>query len=114
MDKRAFAQNRLSIMQDWHVGALEEFSDGDFIAPEQRLLHRSRPITPVVSGFFLQLFHARTVPLVGVVMVVRDAGAEDVQKGEASMFDTLLDQLSEMLLLAAVTPGDEGGPSGQG
>ena len=47
-------------------------------------------------------------------MVVRNAGAEDVQKGEASMFDTLLDQLSEMLLLAAVTPGDEGGPSGQG
>src|SRR6266704_1158236 len=89
-------------MQRGNVRALEEFPDGNLLAPEQRFLHRRRPVRRVVSGVVLELFHTRTEPLVSVVMVIGDARAEDVQEREARMLDALLDQLGEMLLLGAV------------
>ncbi len=114
MDQRAFVQNGLGTVQSGYVGALEKFPDGNLIVPEQRFSHGGLPVRRVVSGVVLELLHARLEPLVGIVMIVRDARAEDVQKREALMLDALLDQLGELLLLGAVTAGDEGGPGGQG
>src|SRR6266699_7243008 len=95
-------------MQRGNVRALEEFPDGDFLAPEKRFLHRSRPVRRVVSRVVLEFLHTRTKPLVSVVMVIGDARAEDVQEREARMLDALLDQLGEMLLLGAVAARNEG------
>src|SRR5260370_42227445 len=95
-------------MQRGNVRALEEFPDGNFLAPEQRFLHRRRPVRRVVSRVVLKLLHPRTKPLVGVVVVIGDARAEDVQEREARMLDALLDQLGEMLLLGAVATRNEG------
>src|SRR4029077_15234695 len=67
-----------------------------------------------MRGGILELLHTRTEPLVGIVVIVGDAGAEDIQERESWMLDALLDQLGEMLLLGAVTARDEGGACGQG
>ena len=100
-------------MEGGNVGALEEFSDGDFVTPQQRFLHRAGPVSRVVNGVLLELLHARTEPLVGIVVIISDARAEDVQEGEALVQDTLLDQLRQVLLFTAETAGDEGGACGQ-
>src|SRR5579864_1566158 len=114
MDQRAFVQNWLGTVQSGYVGAFEKFPDGDLIVPELRFSHGGQPVRRVVSGVVLELLHARLEPLVGIVVIIGDARAEDVQEREALMLDTLLDQFGEMLLLGAVTAGDEGGPSRQG
>src|SRR6266849_1449245 len=50
MDQRAFVQHRLGSVKGEDIGALEEFADGDFLAPEQRFLHRCDPVSRVVAG----------------------------------------------------------------
>src|SRR6267154_2232432 len=107
MDQRAFVQNGFGTVQSGYVGALEKFPDGNLIVPEQRFSHGGLPVRRVVRGVVLELLHARLEPLVGIAMIVRDARAEDVQQREALMLDALLDQLGELLLLGAVTAGDE-------
>src|SRR6267378_1122967 len=109
MDQRAFVQHRLGAVQGGDVGALEKFADGDFLVPEQRFLHRGGPVTRVVSGVVLEFLHARTEPLIRIVVIVGDAGTEDIEEREALVLDTLLDQFGEMLLLAAETASDESG-----
>ncbi len=113
MDQRAFVQNGFGTVQSKYVGALEKFPDGNLVVPEQRFPHCGRPVSRVVSGIVLELLDARLEPLVGIVVIVCDTRAKDVQKREALVFDTLLDQLGKVFLLGAVTAGDEGGPSGQ-
>src|ERR1700739_4804439 len=81
-----------------NVGALKEFPDGNFVTPEQGFFHGSHPVRGVMSGVILEFLHARTKPLVGIVVVVGDAWAENIQEGEARMLDALLDQLGEMFL----------------
>src|SRR6266404_777341 len=66
-----------------------------------------------MRGVVLEFFHARAEPLVGIVVIVGDAGAENVQERESRMLDTLLNQLGEMLLFGAVTARDEGSARGQ-
>ena len=96
-------------MQRGQVGALEEFADGDFLAPQSDFSIAREPVGGVVLGIVFELLHARTEPLEGVVLVVGDAGAEDVEEREALVLDGLLDQFGEVLLLAAEAAGDEGG-----
>src|SRR5256886_16501578 len=91
MDQRAIVQDRLGTVQSRNVGALEEFPDGNLLAPEQRLLHGSHPVGGIMRGIVFELLHAGTEPLVCIVVVVCDAGAEDVQEREARMLDALLD-----------------------
>src|SRR6266849_5121090 len=109
LDKRSFIQYRLGPVQRRNVGALEEFSDGNLIAPKQRFLHRGHPVSRVIRGVVLQLLHTRAKPLISVVVIVGDARAEDIQERKPRMLDTLLDQLGEVLLLGAVAARDEGG-----
>src|SRR5204862_7338926 len=105
-------QHWLRAVEGGNVGTLEESPIRDLIAPTQRLLHRRRPDSRVVTSVIFKLLHARTEPLVGIVVIIRDAGAEDVQERESRMLDTLLDQFREVLLLGAVTAGNERGACG--
>src|SRR5213078_124113 len=73
MDQRAAVQDRLSAMQRGNVGALEEFPDGNLLAPKQRLLHGGHPVGGIMCGIVLELLHARTEPLIGIVVIVSDA-----------------------------------------
>src|SRR5580658_1292110 len=98
MNERSIVQDRLSAVQSGNIGALEEFPNGDFIAPEQGFLHRGRPVRRVKTGVVLELLQPWTEPLVGIVVIVGDAGAEDVQERESLVLDPVLDQLGEMLL----------------
>src|SRR6267143_2879967 len=91
MDQRAFVQHRLGAVKGGDVRALKEFADGDFLAPEQRLLHRGGPVTCIVSRVVLEFLHARTKPLVRIVEIVGDARAEHIEEREALVLDTLLD-----------------------
>ena len=100
-------------MQGGNVGALEESPDGDLITPEQRSFHCGHPVSGIVSRVVLELFHPRTEPLVSIIVIVCDAGAEDIQERETPVLDALLDQFCEVLLFAAEAASDEGGPSGQ-
>jgi len=47
--------------------------------------------------------------LVGIVVVVGDAGTEDIDEGETLVLDPLFDQFGKVLLLRAETTGDESG-----
>ena len=47
-------------------------------------------------------------------MIVGDAGAEHVDEGEALVLQALLDQLGQVVLLAAEAAGNEGGAGGDG
>src|SRR5438552_13518862 len=60
-----------------------------------------------MRGIILELFHAWTEPLIGIVVIVSDARAEDVQEREPRMLDPLFDQFGEMLLLAAESARNE-------
>src|SRR5256886_6657106 len=64
MDQRAIVQDRLGTVQSGNVGALKEFPDGNLPAPEQRFLHRCRPVRRVVGRIVLEFLYARTEPLV--------------------------------------------------
>src|SRR5438876_10110473 len=107
MDQRAIVQDRLGAMQRGNVGALEEFPDGNLLAPEQRLLHGGHPVGGIMPGIILELFHAWTEPLIGIVVIVSDARAEDIQERKTRMLDPLFDQFGEMLLLAAESARNE-------
>src|SRR5260370_7972126 len=113
MNQGAFVQNRLGTVQSRHVSAFEEFSDGNFIAPQQRFFHGSHPVGGVMRGVVFELLHARTEPLVGIVMIIRDARTEDIQERKPWMLDTLLDQLREMFLLPAEAARDQRSACGE-
>src|SRR6185369_7559765 len=103
----AFVQYGLSTVQGRNIGALEESPDRDLITPEERFFHRGHPIGRVVSGIVLELLNAWTEPLIGVVVIIGDTRAEDIQEGEAFVLDTLLDQFCEVLLLTAEATRDK-------
>src|SRR5438046_2543334 len=107
MGQRPMVQDRLVSVQGGNVRTLEEFPDRNLLAPEQRLLHGGHPVGGIMSGILFELLHTRTEPLVRIVVIVSHARAEDVQEREARMLDALLDQLGQMLLLAAETARNE-------
>src|SRR3954471_878141 len=94
-------QHRLRGMQRGHIRPLEELSNRDFVAPDDRAFDRRLPFAGVVGRVVFELFHSRPEPLVGIVMVVSDAWAEDIDEGEAFVLDALLDEVGEVLLFAA-------------
>ena len=66
-----------------------------FRRPKAEISHRGHPVGGIVGWIVLELFHPRPEPLVGVVVVVGDAGAEDVDQGEALVLNALFDQFSK-------------------
>src|ERR1035437_3556628 len=89
--KGACVQYWLRSMQRRHVGAFKKLPDWNLFTPKQRLSHRGRPVRGVVRSIALELFHARAEPLVGIVLVVGDARAEDIEERETLVPDALLD-----------------------
>ena len=61
-------------------GAFKELSDWNLFTAKQRLSHRGQPVRGVVRSIVLKLFHARAELLVGVVLVVGDVQAEDIEQ----------------------------------
>src|SRR5215813_9796566 len=100
-------QYRLCLVQRRNIGTFEKFSNRDFFTPKQRSFHCCHPVCRVVRTIFLKLFHPWTEPLVGVVVVISDAGTKDIKEREAFVLDALLDELREMLLFAAETSRNE-------
>src|SRR5207249_9379942 len=100
-------------VQSGYIGALKKFPDRNLFTPEHGFFHGGDPVRRIVSGIVLELFHARTEPLIGVVVVVGDARAEDIQERETLVLDALLDQLGEMLLFTTEATSDERGSGGQ-
>src|SRR5258708_30760797 len=101
MKQRAVAQHRLGTVQGRNVGALKESPDGDLITPEQRFFHRGHPVGGVVSMVVLELFHARTEPLVIIIVIIFETGAENIQEREPLVLNALLVRLCEVLLLGS-------------
>src|SRR5262249_61222662 len=114
MNQRTIIQNRLGGMQRRNVGAFEELPNWDLLAPKSRTFHRCSPITRVEACVIFELFDARTEPLISIVVVVGNARAEDIDKGEAFVFDPVLDQLGEVLLFATEAASDERRPGREG
>src|SRR5438270_9560395 len=71
------------------------------------------PVARIVSRILFQLLHARTEPLISIVVVVGDARAEHVEEGKAFVLDSLLDELGQVLLLAAEAASNKSGPGCQ-
>src|SRR5438477_10178536 len=67
-----------------------------------------------MRGILFELFHAWTDPLIGIVVIVSDARAEDIQERKTRMLDPLLDQFGQMLLLAAEAARNKCRSRGQG
>src|SRR6266566_3190170 len=101
-------------MQSGQVGTLKELPDGYFFSPKQGLLHRGSPVGCIVGRVILDFFHARPIPLVGIVVVIGYARTEYIQKRKAFVLDALLDQVGEMLLIAAETARHKSSASGIG
>src|SRR4029077_5573192 len=100
--ERAFTcmQHRLQIFQAVQVGSPPEQSNWNFFAPLITALDRLVEIGRVVA-LFLQNLHARIKPLVGVVLVVSDAGTENVHQREAVVLNGALEHFDHVFLFAA-------------
>src|SRR5229473_2028562 len=98
VDESAWLQDRLCVVRCGDIGALEEESDGNLVAPEQRFFNGGLKVCGIVGGIVFKFFDSGAEPLEGVVVVVGDTGAEDVDEGEAFVLDGSLDQLGEMFL----------------
>jgi hypothetical protein len=73
-------QNSLCLVERKEIRSLEEFSDGDLVAPEDGSFHCLVPIGRIIRRIILKFFDALPEPGVRVVVVVSDAGAEDIDK----------------------------------
>src|SRR5262249_47706658 len=111
--QRACLQYWLSAVQSGHISALKEFPNRYLVTPAQRFFHGGYPVGRVMSRIVFQLLHPRSEPLVGVVVVISDAGAEDIEKGKTLVQNALPDQFCQVLLLATKAAGNESRPSGQ-
>src|SRR5882762_612008 len=58
-----------------------------------------------MRGIVLELFYARTEPLISIVVIVGDARAENIQEGEARMLDSLQKHLTELIKQGIEHPG---------
>src|SRR5258708_31700578 len=101
MHQGACVQNRLRLVQRRHVGAFKKLPDWNLFAPKQRLSHGGHPVRGIMGWIVLELSYAWPKPLVGVVVVIGDAGTEHIEEREPFMLDPLLDQFREVLLFSA-------------
>src|SRR5438093_1136461 len=94
----AVAEDRFELVQRRQILALPEEADRDDLAPLAALLHGGLEVGRVVTHLF-QLAGPLLEELVRVVVVVRHAGTEGVDQGEAILLEAPLDQLDQLLLL---------------
>src|SRR6185503_18256561 len=99
-------------MQRRKIGSLEELADRDLFTPKLRFLKSLMQVCGIEALVVLQLFHALLEPGIGIVVVVRHARAEDVDERKALVLYRHLDELREVLLLAAEPARHERAPRG--
>src|SRR5579875_3585777 len=80
MHKRSLVENGFDSVQGGDVITLEELADRYLVAPLEGLFQGHHTVGSVVPGIVFELLATRTETLEGVVMVVGDAGAEDVDE----------------------------------
>src|SRR5260370_9476942 len=114
MDERPGLQDRFGLVRCGYIRALEEESDGDLVAPEQRFFNGSLKVGGIVGRIVFEFFDPRPEPLESVVVVVGHAWAEDIDKGKTLVLDRSLEQLVEVFLFGADATRDEGCTSGAG
>src|SRR5437899_1956482 len=85
------------------VRILPNQADGNFIAPLIGLFECLIEIRRVVA-LFLEDLHTRIEPLVSVVLVVGDTGAEYIYQGKTFVRDGAFEHLDQVLLFAAESP----------
>src|SRR5690349_14487393 len=87
--KRAIAivQDGFEFVQRREVGAFPQKANRDFVAPLVAFIERSVKVRRVVALIF-QNFDARIEPLISIVLVVSDAGAEDIDEREPFVLDS--------------------------
>src|SRR5579864_8587543 len=73
-------QHWLCSVQCGYVGAFEELTNWNLGVPQQRFTHRGHPVGGIVLLVVFEFFYARTEPLVGIVVIVGYARAEDIQE----------------------------------
>src|SRR5436190_11689 len=93
-------EHRLQIFQAFQIGPTPEQSNWNFVAPLITTLDRLVEVGRVVA-LFLEYFHARIKPLVGVVLVVSDARTENVHQREALVLNGALEHFNHVFLFAA-------------
>src|ERR1043166_7458366 len=100
--QRTFAgmQHWFQIFQRRQVGPAPEQSDRNFFAPLVTTLNRLLEVGRIVA-LFLKNFYPRIKPLVSVVLVVSDAGTENVHNSEALVLDGAFDHFDHVFLFAA-------------
>src|SRR5215475_9090832 len=87
-------------------------ANGDLVAPFAHLQQRPIVVCRIVIGLF-QLVDTLLEPLMGVVLIVGDAGTEHVDEGKALVLYALGDEIGEMLLLSRRAACHIGGASDQ-
>src|SRR5258708_23882056 len=56
VDERAWLQDRLCVVRCGDIGALEEESDGNLVAPEQRFFNGGLKVGRIVGGIVFKFF----------------------------------------------------------
>src|SRR6201987_5642587 len=109
MCERSRIQHWLRSVKTGHIVTFEELTDWNLVAPKKRLSHCGHPVRGIVPRVVFEFLHARTEPLVRIVVVVGNARAEDIQEREALVLDALLDQIRQVFLFGTEAAGDECG-----
>src|SRR5205809_537942 len=99
-EPRPGVQHRLQIFQAFQIGLTPEQSNRNFFAPLVTAFDRLMEVGRVVA-LFLEYFHARIKPLVGIVLVVGDARTENIHQREAFVLNGTLEHFYHVFLLAA-------------
>src|SRR5262245_4194819 len=90
--RAAFREDGFQILEGGKISAFPEKADWDFFAPLIPLVESSVEIRGIVLLVF-EGFDARREPLIGVVLIVCDAGAEDIHQSKTSVIDGAFDQV---------------------
>src|SRR5262245_46410730 len=75
----AILQHRFKLLQTFKVGPSPKQANWNFIAPLQTLVQGSMEIVWLITAL-LQDFDARVEPLIGVILIVSHARAENINQ----------------------------------
>ena len=94
-------EDRFSLIERGQVGSLKEFSDRDFIAPDESAFHCLVPIGGIIGRVLFEFSDSLPEPGVGVVMVVSHTRTEDINEGKPLVLESLLYQFRKVFGFSA-------------
>jgi hypothetical protein len=109
-DQRVGVEHWFGGVESGHICAIEELSDGDLIALWQRVFHHRHPVEGIMRGASSSFFTRGRNHWQVFVVVIGNVGAEDIEEEKSRVLDALLDQIGQVLLLAAEAAGHKGVP----